>query len=106
MATMLPREDGDIAFVSSSRAAGITVHVQKSSLALPNVGGSGGCVWALGRLGLRCYSIARASKQVRVSVWNRRVFDIAWVEKSSAKGRTAGSNRLVRGLVIGVCVCG
>ena len=50
MAPMFSREDGDIAFVSSSRAAGIAVHVQKSSLALPNVGGSGGCVWALGRL--------------------------------------------------------
>jgi hypothetical protein len=94
MASMFPREDGGIAFVSSPRAAGVTAHVQKPSLppsTYPmSVAHSSGCVWALGRLGLQCCSIACASKQARVSVWSRRVSDIAFVEKSSAKGRTHG----------------
>ena len=40
----LVTEDGGIAFVPSSRAAGVTAHVQKPSLDLLNVSGSGGCV--------------------------------------------------------------
>jgi hypothetical protein len=51
---MLSREDGGVAFVSSLRAAGVAAHFQKLSLDVVDVGGSGGCVWALGRLGLQC----------------------------------------------------
>ena len=48
MPSMFPREDGGVARCCirlSPRAAGVTAHVQKPSLDVLDVGGSGGCVW-------------------------------------------------------------
>ena len=57
-----------VAFVSSPRASGVAAHFQKLSLDVVDVGGSGGCVWALGRLGLQCFGVACASGRACVSV--------------------------------------
>jgi hypothetical protein len=62
MPSKLSREDGGVAFVSSPRAAGVAAHFQKLSLDVVDVGGSGGCVWVLGRLGLQCCGIGLGDK--------------------------------------------
>ena len=70
-ASMLSRGDGGVASASSSRAASVAVPFQKLFLGVVDVGSSGGCVWALGLLGLQCFGIACASGRACASVSDR-----------------------------------
>ena len=48
------------------------MHFQKLFHGVVDVGGSGGCVWALGRLELQCCGVACASRWASISVSGRK----------------------------------